>query len=125
MEQVTAFVNDPLVAPLWGVFVLGIADMGLGIYQALRQGAFDLAKLPSMLDACVLRKVVPLAALGVAGFVMTDGPTRSALLAAYGALSLAALAAEAKNIVEKVTGGYTATTVEQDRTLKVPPITTR
>lgn len=120
MEQLNAFVNDPLVAPLLGVLVLGLADMALGVYQSIRQHAFDLAKLPGILDSTVLRKVVPLATLGIAGYFMADGPTRQALLIAYGGFSLSVLAAQAKAITDKVGGEYVATTLAQDRAGIVP-----
>lgn len=117
MDQVTKFLGDPLVAPLWGLLVLALLDMLLGIYRSVQQHAFDWQKLPGILDTVVLQKVLPLAALGVGAYFMTDGAARTALEAAYVAGAAAALAAEVASVIQKTTGGFVATTKADDRNL--------
>jgi hypothetical protein len=117
MDQVQKFLTDPLVAPLWGLLVLSLIDMLLGIYRSVQQGQFDWQKLPGILDSTVLQKVIPLAALGVGAFFMTDGTAKTALEAAYVAGAAAALAACVAAVIQKVTGSYIATTKAVDRNL--------
>lgn len=117
LDQVQTFLNDPLIAPLWGVVVLALADMLLGIYRSIQQGVFDWQKLPGILDSAVLEKVIPLAAMGAAAFLVTEGPARTALQAAYVAGAGAALAAEVAAIIGKVKGDYKATNKLMDRNL--------
>ena len=125
MDQITKFLNDPLVAPLYGLLVIALIDMLLGVYRSVQNHVFDFQKLPGILDATVLQKVIPLAALGVAAFFVTDQTARAALQAAYVAGAVAALAAEVTAIVRKVAGNYAPTTLAQDRTpvVKVVPTT--
>lgn len=117
MEQVAQFLNDPLVAPLYGVLVLALADMLLGIYRSIQGGAFDWQKLPQLLDSVVLSKIIPLAALGVAAFFVTDGAAKTALQTAYVAGAGAALAAEVASLIRKISGNYQPTTLAQDKGL--------
>ena len=109
MDQIQAFLNDPLVAPLYALVVVTLIDFALGIYRSIQQQVFDWQKLPQVLDSSVLRKVIPLAALGVAAFFVTDTTARSALQVAYVGGCTAALAGEVAAFVEKIRGGYTAT----------------
>jgi hypothetical protein len=117
MDQVTKFLNDPLVAPLYGLLVIALVDMLLGVYRSIQAHAFDFQKLPGILDSTVLQKVIPLAALGVAAFFITDGTAKTALQAAYLAGTVAALASEVTAVIRKVTGSYTPTTLAQDKAI--------
>jgi hypothetical protein len=63
----------------------------------------------------VLSVVVPLAALGIASFFVTDPMAKSGLQAAYVAGSATALAGAAASFIHKITGSYTASTKDQDR----------
>lgn len=121
MDQIAQFLNDPLVAPLYGLIVIALVDMLLGIYRSIQQGVFDWQKLPGILDSTVLQKVIPLAALGITAFFVTDGTARTALQAAYVAGCGAALASVVAAFLQKITGTYTATTKAQDRVAYVPP----
>lgn len=117
MEQISDFINDPLVAPIYGLLVIALLDMLLGIYRSIQDGAFDWQKLPQLLDSVVLQKIIPLAALGVAAFFVSDGAAKTALQAAYVAGAGAALAAEVASLIRKVTGSYQPTTLAQDKGL--------
>lgn len=109
MQPLIDFLGNPLVAPLWGILVLALIDLALGVYRSVQQGQFDWAKLPQTLDSVVLARILPLAAMGVAAYLMTDPNTKAALIAAYGALSATVLAAQVKALLDKLTGTYTAT----------------
>jgi len=115
MDQINSFINDPLVAPLWALLVIGLLDFLLAIYRSVQQHVFDPRKLPEILDSMVLSVVVPLAALGVASFFVTDPTAKTALQAAYVAGAATALAGAVASFIHKITGGYTATTKDQDR----------
>lgn len=115
MDQVATFLNDPLVAPLYALLVVALIDFLLGMYRAFQQGAFDWQKLPGVLDSTVLQKVVPLAALGAAAFLVTDPTAKTGLQAAYVIGCTTALAGEVASFIQKITGGFTATTKAQDR----------
>lgn len=121
MDQIKAFFNDPLVAPLFALLVLTGLDFLLGIYRSIQQHVFDWQKLPQILDTVVLSRVIPLAALGVAGFFVTEPAAKAGLQAAYIAGCAAALAAETAAFIEKITGGFTATNIEQDKVIAVVP----
>jgi hypothetical protein len=121
MDAVTQFLNDPLVAPLYGLLVVAVIGMLLGIYQSARQGAFDWKKLPGILDGTVLQKMIPLAALGIASFFVSDAASKTGMQVAYGGLVAAAYAAEIKSLIEKVTGGFVATNTAQDKGLAPMP----
>jgi len=114
MEQITQFINDPLVAPLYALLVIGLLDFALAIYRSIQQHVFDPRKLPEILDSMVLSVVIPLAALGVASFFVTDPTAKGALTAAYVAGATTALAGAVASLIRKVTGSYTATTKAQD-----------
>ena len=118
MDQVTKFLNDPLVAPLYGLLVIALIDMLLGIYRSIQMKTFDFQKLPGILDSTVLQKIIPLAALGVAAFFITDGTAKAALQTAYLAGTVAALASEVTSVIRKVAGDYVPTTLAQDKGLK-------
>lgn len=124
MDQIAQFLNDQAVVGLWSIVVVALLDFGLGVIQSIRQGVFDFKKLPQVLDSVVLQKVIPVAVLGVAAFFVTDQTQKSVLLAAYGASTAAVLVALVKSLLEKIniTGTYTATTLAQDKNMKVPPI---
>jgi uncharacterized membrane protein len=115
MEQITSFINDPLVAPLYALLVIGLLDFGLAIYRSIQQHVFDPRKLPEILDSMVLSVVIPLAALGVASFFVTDPTAKTALQAAYVAGAATALAGAVASLIRKVTGSYVATTKAQDK----------
>jgi len=115
MQPIADYLNDPLVAPLWGILVIALVDMILGVYRSIQARAFDWQKLPQMLDSTVLQKVIPLAALGITAFFMTDGTARTAIEAAYVAGCGAALASAVAAIIGKVGGSYVATTKAQDK----------
>ena len=115
MEQIETFLNDPLVAPLYGLLIVTGLDFLLGVFRSIQQKVFDWQKLPEVLNSTVLEKVVPLAALGVASFFVTDSTAQTGLQAAYVAGSAAALAGAVASFIQKIAGSYTATTKEQDR----------
>lgn len=125
MDQIKEFFNDPAIVGLWSIVVVALIDFALGVIQSIRQGVFDFKKLPQVLDSVVLQKVIPVAALGVAAFFVTDETQKAVLLSAYGIFSLGVLAALVKSLLEKVgvTGTYQATTLAQDKGLTpfVPP----
>ena len=107
MTQVMVFLNDPLVAPLWALAILSLCVFALTVWRSIEAtpSQFDVNKLPRLLDTLVLRKMVPLAVLGVAHFTVTDQVTKDMLLAAYAAGLLAAAAAETRQLIDAVTGG--------------------
>ena len=110
MDSITAqFLNNPLVAPIYALLVVCLVDFALGVYRSIQAGVFDWQKLPQVLDTAVLQKVLPLAALGVASFFVTDPAGSGALTVAYLGLAAAALAAEVRGLIAKVTGSYVAT----------------
>ena len=109
MTQITDFLNNPLVAPLYALLVITIVDLLLGVYRSIQQGVFDWGKLPQILDSTVLQKVIPLAGLGIASYFVTDGAAKTALEAAYIAGAVAALAGEVATLIQKVTGSFVAT----------------
>ena len=115
MTQITDFLNNPLVAPLYALLVISLLDLLLGIYRSIQQGAFDWAKLPSVLDSMVLQKFIPLAVLGIASYFVTDGTAKTALEVAYIGGAGAALAGAFADLISKATGSFTATTVAQDK----------
>jgi len=108
MDQITGFINDPLVAPIYALLVISAVDFGLAIYRSIQQHVFDPRKLPEILDSMVLSVVLPLAALGVASFFVTDPTAKTALQAAYVAGSVAALTGAVASLIRKVTGAYVA-----------------
>lgn len=117
MQPITDFLNNPVVVPIYGVLVLALVDFLLGVYRSIQQGVFDWQKLPGILDSVVLQKVVPLALLGVAAYMVTDSVAKTGLNAAYVALAAAALAAEVQALIAKISGSYTPTTKAMDRNL--------
>lgn len=112
MDAIKDFLNDPLVAPIYGLLVLTLLDFLLGIWRSVQQGAFDWQKLPQVLDTVVLQKVIPLIALGAAAFLVTDPTAKTALQVAYIGGATAALAAEVAAMVTKLRGNYVATRKE-------------
>jgi hypothetical protein len=115
VTQITDFLNNPLVAPLYALLVVAIVDMLLGVYRSIQQGVFDWKKLPQILDSTVLQKVIPLAGLGVASYFVADGNLKTGLELAYITGASAALAAEVASLISKATGSFVATTVAQDK----------
>ena len=109
MQPVVDFLSNPLVAPLWGILVLALVDLLLGVYRSIQAGQFAWEKLPQTLDTVILARIIPLAAMGVAAYLMTDPATKTALTTAYVGLSAAVLAAQLKTLIDKLTGAYTAT----------------
>lgn len=122
IEEIKLFINDPLVAPLWALLVLGALDLLLAVYRSFQQGAFDWKKLPGLLDSMVLKTIIPLAALGVASFFVTEEVAKTGLQAAYVAGCATALAAAVAAFINKVTGNYVATTKAQDKGIAPPPV---
>jgi uncharacterized membrane protein len=120
MEQIGQFINDPLVAPLYASLVISAIDFLLAIYRSIQQHVFDPRKLPEILDSMVLSVVIPLAALGVASFFVTDPTAKTALQAAYVAGAATALAGAVASLIRKVTGAYVATTKAQDKGVPEP-----
>jgi hypothetical protein len=114
MDQIAEFLNNPLVAPIYALLIITLVDFLLGVFRSIQQKVFDWAKLPEVLNSTVLEKVVPLAALGVASYFVTEDAAQAALQAGYIALAAAALAAEVAGFLKKITGSYTATTKAQD-----------
>jgi hypothetical protein len=108
MTQISDFLNNPLVAPLYAILVIGLLDVLLGVYRSVQQGVFDWNKLPGVLDATVLQKFVPLAILGVAYYFVTDPNAKTAMETAYAAGCVAALAAQVAAFIQKITGNYVA-----------------
>jgi len=115
VTQITDFLNNPLVAPLYALLVITVIDLLLGVYRSLQQGVFDWGKLPQILDSTVLQKVIPLAGLGIASYFVTDGTAKTALEAAYIAGAATVLVAEVASLINKVTGSFTATNLAQDK----------
>lgn len=108
------FLQGPLVAPLYGLLVVATLGALLGMYRAYQQGTFDWKKVPGILDTTVLRKVVPLAILGIAHASVGAGTAEVGLLAAYSGATVAAYSAEIAALIEKATGSFVATTKAQD-----------
>ena len=124
MEQVIAFINDPMVAPLYGLLVTALLGMALGVYRSVQQGTFDLKKLPGVLDSTILQKIIPLAALGAASFFVAPGAPKDALTVAYLTGCATAYAGEIAALIDKAKGTFIATTVAQDKgvaPLPAPP----
>ena len=109
VDQIQQFINDPLVAPLYAVLIISLIDLALGVYRSIQAKVFDWQKLPQILDSVVLQKVIPLAALGVAAFFVTDATAKTALQVAYVGGCAAALAAVTAAFISKITGTYEAT----------------
>jgi hypothetical protein len=115
MDQISQFINDPMVSLLYSILLIALVDFALGIYRAVQSGVFDWLKLPQILDSVVLQKVFPLAGLGVAAFFVTSPEAKSGLQAAYLGLAATVMAAEVRAIISKVAGSYTASTLEEDK----------
>lgn len=109
MDQVTRFINDPLVAPIYALLIVSFVDFLLALYRSIQGKVFDWRKLPEILDTMVLQVVIPLAALGAASFFVTDPTAKTGLQAAYIGACAAALAAAVAGLIKKITGAYTAT----------------
>ena len=122
MTQITDFLNNPLVAPLYALLVISLLDLLLGIYRSIQQGVFDWAKIPGVLDSTVLQKFIPLAVLGIASYFVTDGTAKTALEIAYVGGAGAALAGALADLISKATGTFTATTTAQDKGTASPPL---
>lgn len=114
MEQIELFINDPLVAPIYALLVVSLVDFLLAVYRSIQQKVFDWKKLPEILDSMVLKVVIPLAALGVASFFVTEDVAKAGLQAAYVAGCATALAGALASLISKATGNYVATTKAQD-----------
>jgi hypothetical protein len=117
MDQIQAFAHDPAIVGIWGVLIVALADFALGVIQSIRAGVFDVQKLPQVLDTVVLKKVLPLAILGVLAFLMTEPTQKQILLLAYSGFALSSLAALVTSIIKKVTGAETPTNTEMDRNM--------
>jgi hypothetical protein len=115
VPQISDFLNNPLVAPLYALLVITVIDMLLGVYRSIQQNVFDWGKLPQILDSTVLQKVIPLAGLGIASYFLTDGTAKAAIEVAYIGGAGAALVAAVADLLSKATGSFTATTVAQDK----------
>jgi hypothetical protein len=115
MDQINEFINNPLVAPIYALLIIGLIDFLLAVYRSIQQKVFDWRKLPEILDAMVLSVVIPLAALGVASYFVTDPTAQAALQATYIAGAAAALSGAVASLIRKITGGYTATTKDMDQ----------
>jgi uncharacterized BrkB/YihY/UPF0761 family membrane protein len=115
MDEIQRFINDPLVAPIYALLIISFVDFLLAVYRSVQQHVFDPRKLPEILDSMVLSIVIPLAALGVASFFVTDPTAKVGLQAAYIAGAATALAAAIASLIRKVTGAYVATTKSQDK----------
>lgn len=120
MNQISDFLNNPLVAPLYTLLVICLVDLLFGVYRSFQQGVFDWAKLPKILDTVVLQKVVPLAGIGIASFFVTDGTAKTALEAAYLGGSAAALVSAVADLISKATGSFVATNTAQDKGTLIP-----
>jgi hypothetical protein len=123
MDQINQFINDPLVAPLYALLIISALDFVLAVYRSIQQKVFDFRKLPELLDSMVLSIIIPLAALGVASYFVTEGAAQTGLQAAYAAGCAAALAAAVASLIRKATGAYVATTKAQDKGLDPGPNT--
>lgn len=93
-DWITRFVDDPMVAALLPVVVLSVATFALTVYRSLAAGTFDWSRLPRILDTLVLRRVVPLAILGIAAVMQPAGAVSAALTTAYLAGAAAAAVSE-------------------------------
>jgi hypothetical protein len=109
MDAISDFLQDPLVIPLVSLLILAGLNFLLGVYRAWQQGQFDWEKLPQLLDTVVLRKVIPLAARGMAAAFVDENAIGAGLMAAYVTGTVAAVAAEAAALIKKVTDEYMAT----------------
>jgi hypothetical protein len=114
MDQITQFINDPLVAPLYALLVISVLDFLMAVFRSIQQKVFDWQKLPEVLNSMVLEKVVPLAALGVASYFVTEDTAQVGLQAAYVAGAAAALAGAVAAFVQKIAGSYVATNKAMD-----------
>ena len=117
MDQIHQFLNDPLVAGLYTILIIGLLDTLLGIYRSIQQGVFDWSKLPSVVDSTILQKFIPLAALGIASFFVTDPNGKTALVTGYLSFSGIVLAGMLNDFIQKATGSFVATNTDQDRGL--------
>lgn len=119
MDQVQTFLNDPAIFGIWSILAVAFIDFLMGVIDSFRQGVFDLKKLPQVFDSVVLRKVLPVAAIGVAAFLITEPTQKGILLTTYGVSCLAVLSGLVKSLIEKfgVTGTYRATNTEMDRNM--------
>lgn len=104
MDEFRAFLSDPLVAPLWSLACLSLAVFVLTVWRSIQASMFDVHKLPKLLDSLVLRKLVPLALIGVSAMSVSDPTYKDALIAAYLTLTLAAGAAELRQLIDAVKG---------------------
>jgi hypothetical protein len=101
---ITEFLNNPIVMPLWALGILSLAVFVLTVWRAIEGGQFDLSKLPKLLDTLVLKKLVPLAVLGITTYAVTDPVTRDGLIIAYSGGVVIAAAAEVKQLIAAVAG---------------------
>jgi uncharacterized BrkB/YihY/UPF0761 family membrane protein len=115
MDQITGFLNDPLVAPIYALLVVTVLDFLLGVFRSIQAKVFDWNKLADVLNSTVLEKVIPLAALGVAAFFVTEPTAKTALQGAYIGGAGIALAAAVASFIQKITGSYTPTNSEMDK----------
>ena len=104
MDALHQFLNSPAVAGIWSLLVIAGLSFVFAVYRSISGGYFDPHKLPQILDTLVVQKVFPLTILGVASYAVTDPTTQTALLVAYGAAYIAALAAEVQSLLDAVTG---------------------
>jgi len=102
--MIETFLRDPLVQPLWAFALLSLAVFVLTVWRAIEAGQFDVHKLPQLLDTLVLRKLVPLAVLGIVAKTAVDPVTSDALTGFYLAGVLAAAAAAVAKLIDAVKG---------------------
>ena len=67
------FSTNPIIAALFALAVVGLANFVVAVYQSLRNGSYDPHLLPVVLDTLVLQKLIPLTALGFVAWVATAG----------------------------------------------------
>ena len=109
VDAISDFFSHPLVIPLVSLLILAGLNFLLAVYRSWQQGQFDPEKLPQLLDTVVLRKVIPLAALGSAAFFVDESAIGAGLMAAYVTGAMAAVVAEAAALIKKATDEYEAT----------------
>lgn len=69
MELVQSWLNDPMVAPLYGLLVLSMFDWAVGSYAAWSGDNFTWGEAARVLRTTVLDRCVPVAFLGLTAFL--------------------------------------------------------
>lgn len=103
-ERLQLFLNDPIVSIIWVLLVLSFLNFLYAVYIAFKTDTFDANKLPRILRTLVLERVFPLIIFGIAVKTVTGDPGSEITLASYFSLGAIAIAGEAKQLYDNVTG---------------------